>query len=49
MARKIQDMADSESTLGVRDAIRALLGLDLINQLRSDLVVYNSTQRPGGQ
>ncbi len=45
---KIQDMADSESTLGVRDAVRALLGLDLINQLRSDLVVYNSRKDPAG-
>ena len=43
---KIQDIADGGSTLALRDAVRALLGLDLINQLRSDLVVYNARRDP---
>ena len=43
---KIQDIADGGSTLVLRDAIKALLGLDLINQLRSDLVVYNARRNP---
>ena len=43
---KIQEIADGGSALGVRDAVRALLGLDLINQLRSDLVVYNARRDP---
>ena len=43
---KIQDIADGGSTLALRDAIKALLGLDLINQLRSDLVVYNTRRDP---
>ena len=43
---KIQDIADGGSTLALREAIKALLGLDLINQLRSDLVVYNSRRDP---
>lgn len=43
---KIQDIADGGSTLALRDAVRALLGLDLINQLRSDLVVYNARKDP---
>ncbi len=45
-SEKIQDIADGGSTLALRDAIKALLGLDLINQLRSDLVVYNSRRDP---
>ena len=43
---KIQDIADGRSVLGVREAFRTLLGLDLINQLRSDLVVYNKRRNP---
>ena len=37
---KIQEIADTEATEGLKDAIRALLGLDLIEQLRDDLSVY---------
>ena len=37
---KIQDIADGEATDGLRDAIRSLLGLDLIEQLRNDLALY---------
>ena len=39
---KIQDIADGEATDGLRDAIRSLLGLDLIEQLRNDLAVYTA-------
>lgn len=39
---KIQDIADTEATEGLRDAIRALLGLDLIEQLRGDLALYSA-------
>ena len=39
---KIQDIADGGPEKGLRDAVRSLLGLDLINQLRSDLTVYTS-------
>ena len=45
-SEKIQDIAEGGSTLALRDAIKALLGLDLINQLRSDLVVYNARRNP---
>ncbi|MCO6185210.1 DNA sulfur modification protein DndD [Rhizobium sp. L1K21] len=45
---KIQDIADGSSTDGLRDAIRSLLGLDLIGQLRSDLTVYMSRRNPSG-
>ena len=37
---KIQDIADGEVTDGLRDAVRSLLGLDLIEQLRNDLAIY---------
>lgn len=39
---KIQDIADEETTLAIRDAVRALLGLDMVSQLRSDLAIYTS-------
>lgn len=39
---KIQEIADTEATEGLRDAIRALLGLDLIDQLREDLTIYSA-------
>lgn len=45
---KIQDIADGASTDGLRDAVRSLLGLDLIGQLRSDLTVYLSRRNPSG-
>lgn len=41
---KIQDIADTEATEGLRDAIRALLGLELIDQLRGDLALYTARQ-----
>lgn len=43
---KIQDIADDTSTDGLRDAIRSLLGLDLIDQLRSDLAFYTARREP---
>ena len=43
---KIQEIADGGSTSDVREAFRTLLGLDLINQLRSDLVVYHTRRNP---
>ena len=45
---KIQDIADHTSTDGLRDAIRSLLGLDLIDQLRSDLALYAARRDPSG-
>ena len=39
---KIQDIADDEGSLGLKDAIRSLLGLDIIDQLQTDLTVYAS-------
>ncbi len=43
---KIQDIADDHANEGLVDAIRSLLGLDLIDQLRGDLALYKS--RAGG-
>ena len=43
---KIQNIADDTSTDGLRDAIRSLLGLDLIDQLRSDLALYTARRNP---
>ena len=43
---KIQDIADDTSTDGLRDSIRSLLGLDLIDQLRSDLALYTARRNP---
>ena len=37
---KIQDIANSTSSEGLRQSIRSLLGLDLIEQLRTDLTLY---------
>lgn len=45
---KVQDIADDTSTDGLRDAIRSLLGLDLIDQLRSDLALYTARRDPSG-
>lgn len=39
---KIQDVADINSVDGLKDAIASLLGLELVNQLRSDLTVYTT-------
>ena len=45
---KVQDIADDTSTDGLRDAIRSLLGLELIDQLRSDLALYTARRSPSG-
>ena len=45
---KIQDIADDTSTDGLRDSIQSLLGLDLIDQLRSDLALYAARRDPSG-
>ena len=45
---KVQDIADDTSTDGLRDAIRSLLGLELIDQLRSDLALYTARRDPSG-
>lgn len=39
---KIQEIADEDGSAGLRDAIRSLLGLDIIDQLQTDLTVYTS-------
>lgn len=39
---KIQEIADEDGSLGLRDAIRSLLGLDIIEQLQTDLTIYTS-------
>jgi DNA sulfur modification protein DndD len=39
---KIQDIADDQGSLGLFEAIRSLLGLDLIDQLRGDLALYKA-------
>lgn len=39
---KIQEIADEDGSVGLRDAIRSLLGLDIIDQLHTDLTVYTS-------
>lgn len=39
---KIQDIADDQGSLGLFDAIRSLLGLDIIDQLRGDLALYKA-------
>jgi len=46
---KIQDIADGAATDGLRDAVRALLGLDLIDQLRSDLALYTARRDPSDE
>lgn len=39
---KIQDIADDQGNAGLTDAIKSLLGLDLIDQLRDDLALYKA-------
>lgn len=39
---KIQDIADDQGNSGLTDAIRSLLGLDIIDQLRGDLALYKA-------
>ena len=43
---KIQDIANETPTINELDAIKTLLGLDLITQLKSDLAVYNARRNP---
>ena len=45
---KIQDIADDATPDGLRDAIRSLLGLDLIDQLRGDLAIYTARRDSSG-
>lgn len=39
---KIQDIADDQDNAGLSDAIKSLLGIDIIDQLRGDLALYKS-------
>lgn len=39
---KIQDIADDQGNSGLTDAIKSLLGLDIIDQLRGDLALYKA-------
>lgn len=39
---KIQDIADDQNNTSLSEAIRSLLGLDIIYQLRGDLALYKS-------
>ncbi|SFK23024.1 DNA sulfur modification protein DndD [Celeribacter neptunius] len=39
---KIQDIADDQDNAGLTDAIKSLLGIDLIDQLRGDLALYKA-------
>lgn len=39
---KIQDIADDQEKTGLTDAIKSLLGIDILDQLRSDLALYKS-------
>ena len=43
---RIQDVANNDSGDGLKDAIKSLLGLDLVNQLRSDLTIYTTRRSP---
>lgn len=45
---KIQDIADNAASQGIRPAIRNLLGLDLIEQLRTDLTLYAARNEKNG-
>ena len=45
---KIQEIADDTSMDILKDSIRSLLGLDLIDQLRSDLALYTTRRNPSG-
>ena len=45
---KIQNFADDTSADELKDSIRSLLGLDLIDQLRSDLALYTARRNPSG-
>lgn len=39
---KIQDIADDQENNGLTDAIKSLLGIDILEQLRGDLALYKS-------
>ena len=39
---KIQDIADDQESTGLTDAIKSLLGIDILDQLRGDLALYKS-------
>ncbi|MCY4287979.1 MAG: DNA sulfur modification protein DndD [Aestuariivita sp.] len=39
---KIQDIADSQQNARLTEAIKSLLGIDILDQLRSDLALYKS-------
>lgn len=45
---KIQTLADSNHDTALREAIRSLLGLDLIDRLRADISTYLVRQRRAG-
>lgn len=45
---KIQDIAQSDASAGLQQAIRPLLGLDIIEQLRSDLALFVARQKMDG-
>lgn len=39
---KIQDIADDQDNTGLTEAIKSLLGIDILDQLRGDLALYKS-------
>ena len=39
---KIQEIADNQQNNGLTEAIKSLLGIDILDQLRSDLALYKS-------
>ena len=39
---KIQDIADDQENTGLTEAIKSLLGIDILDQLRGDLALYKS-------
>lgn len=39
---KIQDIADDQESTGLTDAIKSLLGIDILDQLQGDLALYKS-------
>ncbi|WP_282158730.1 DNA sulfur modification protein DndD [Shimia thalassica] len=44
---KIQDIADDQDNAGLAEAIKSLLGIDLIDQLRGDLALYKARSADG--
>lgn len=45
---KIQDIADDQESTGLTDAIKSLLGIDILDQLRGDLALYKSRSMDRG-